>query len=107
VLVENGDLRAALAKLPAKQAAAIVLDNMAGSFIVVMIDELIQLYREKGALNKHDSHRRLTFTIQREPDGYFLQMPYGRPPVRLSSVDSVEELVLLLKAAKSPQGQRK
>jgi len=84
------------------QAAAIVIDNIGDAFVVVMIDELVQLYREKGALNNQDGHRHLTFNIQIESDGYYLQMPFGRPPVLLSSVNSVESLVLLLKAAKRP-----
>lgn len=86
------------------QAAAIVIDNIGNAFVVVMMNELLDLYREKGALGTDDGHRRLTFIVQREPDGYYLQMPYGRPPVRLTSVNSVDSLVLLLKAAKSPAG---
>ena len=84
------------------QAAAIVIDNIGDAYVVVMMDELLALYREKGALDRRDGHRRLTFVVQREAAGYFLQMPYGEPPAKLTSVNSVESLVLLLKAAKAP-----
>lgn len=84
------------------QAAAIVTDNIGDAFVVVMMNELVSLYHEKGAFRERDGHRRFTFTVEREPDGYFLQMPYGQPHVRLSSVNSVDSLLLLLKAAKQP-----
>jgi hypothetical protein len=87
---------------PLPQAAAIVIDNLGDSFVVVMMNELLDLYREKGALGLPDGHRRLTFVVQREPDGYYLQMPYGEAAVPLSSVNSIDGLVLLLKAARGP-----
>lgn len=85
------------------QAAAIVIDNLGDAFVVVMMNELLDLYRQKGALGAKDGHRRFTFVVQREPEGYFLQMPYGRPPVPLTSVNSIDSLVLLLQTAKSPR----
>lgn len=90
------------------QAAAIVIDNIGDAYVVVMMDELLRLYREKNALNRNDGHRRLTFVVQRESDGYYLRMPYGRPPTKLTSVNTVDSLVLLLKAAKTPglEGER-
>jgi hypothetical protein len=83
------------------QAAAIVIDNIGNAYVVVMMDELLRLYSEKDALNRNDGHRRLTFVVQWESDGYDLKMPYGRPPMKLTSVNSVDSLVLLLKAAKT------
>jgi hypothetical protein len=101
LVLERYTKLAALGKrLP--QAAAIVIDNRGDAFVVVMINELLDLYREKGALTTPDGGRRFTFVVECEPDGYYLQMPFGRPSVRLTSVNSVESLVLLLKTAKSP-----
>lgn len=100
VLERHSELAAAGKPLP--QAAAIVIDNLGDAFVVVMINELLDLYREKGALATPDGSRRFTFVVQRESDGYYLQMPFGQTPVRLTSVNSVDSLVLLLKAAKSP-----
>lgn len=101
VLERYSELAAVGKQLP--QAAAIVIDNLGDSFVVVMINELLDLYRDKGAPSAPDGSRRFTFVLQREPDGYYLQMPYGQPAVRLTSVNSVDSLVLLLKAAKSPR----
>jgi hypothetical protein len=91
----------AAAGKPLPQAAAIVIDNLGDSFIVVMMNELLELYRRKGAFSP-DHLRRFTFVIQREPEGYYLQMPYGETPVKLTAVNSVDSLVLLLKAAATP-----
>ena len=87
---------------PLPQAAAIVIDNIGDSFIVVMMNELLELYRRKGAFAE-DEHRRFTFVVQREKDGYFLQMPNGESPLKLTSVNSVDSLVLLLKTARTPR----
>lgn len=87
---------------PLPRAAAIVVDNKSDVFIVVMMDELLALYRRKGALGTADGHRRLTFVVQKEEDRYALQMPFGEPPVPLTAVNSVDTLVLLLKTAKEP-----
>lgn len=85
---------------PKPRAAAIVIDNKANTFVVVMMDELLELYHQKDALGSDDGHRRLTFVIQREGKQYSLQMPAGRPPIPLTSVNSVESLILLLKSKK-------
>ena len=85
------------------QAAAIVIDNKVGKYVVVMINELIDLYRQKGAPASPDGSRRFTFVVIREEDGYSLQMPFGRQPLALTSVDSVSSLTLLLKASKAPR----
>ena len=87
---------------PTPRAAAIVVDNQADVFVVVMMDELLELYRRKGALGTKDGHRRLTFVVEKEGNEYFLQMPFGGQSVPLTSVNSVDSLVLLLKAAKAP-----
>lgn len=87
---------------PTPRAAAIVVDNKADTFIVVMMDELLELYRRKGALGQKDGHRRLTFVVQKDGGMYSLQMPFGQPSVPLTSVNSVDPLVLLLKAAREP-----
>ena len=100
VLSRFDELRKQGKRLP--QAAAIVIDNIGDAYVVVMMDELLRLYAEKDALNRNDGHRRLTFVVQREADGYYLKMPYGGAPMRLTSVNSVDSLVLLLKAAKTP-----
>ena len=87
---------------PLPRAAAIVVDNKADNFVVVMMDELLNLYQRKGALGIHDGHRRLTFVIEKEDGQYALQMPFGEVATPLTSVNSVDSLVLLLKAAKDP-----
>jgi hypothetical protein len=101
VLSRYQDLAKQGQRLP--QAAAIVIDNIGNSFIVVMMTELLDLYRQKGVPDTPDGSRRFTFVVRREGGSYYLQMPYGRPSVRLTAVNSVEDLVLLLKAAKAPQ----
>lgn len=68
-----------------------------------MINEVLELYRQKGAPDQPDGSRRFTFVVIRDQKGYSLQMPYARPPVRLTSVNSIDDLVLLLKAAKAPR----
>ncbi|MEJ7813410.1 MAG: hypothetical protein WKG32_23585 [Gemmatimonadaceae bacterium] len=100
VLARYENLKGLGKRLP--QAAAIVIDNIGDAYVVVMMDELLRLYHDKRALDRNDGHRRLTFVVQREPDGYYLQMPYGEAPARLTSVNTVDSLVLLLKAANPP-----
>ena len=87
---------------PIPQAAAVVIDNIGNSYVVVMMNELLALYQRKGAPETPDGSRRFTFVVIREDSGYSLQMPYGEPPVRLNSVNTVDDLALLLKAAKQP-----
>jgi hypothetical protein len=100
VLERFAELRRQGKQLP--QAAAIVIDNIGDAFVVVMMDELLRLYEEKNALNRNDGHRRLTFVVQRDANGYYLKMPYGGRPMKLTSVNTVDSLLLLLKAAKTP-----
>jgi hypothetical protein len=88
------------------QAAAIVTDNIGNAFVVVMMDELIEMYQQKGSFDATDGHRRFTFVVQRDGNKYSLRMPNGQPSKPLTSVNSVESLLLLLKAAKSPRNPR-
>jgi hypothetical protein len=87
-------------RTPLPQAAAIVIDNIGDAYIVVMITELLELYRTKGLPTAPDGSRRFTFVVRREPTGYFLKMPYGLSDVPLTSVNKIESLLLLLKGSK-------
>lgn len=91
---------------PLPQAAAIVIDNIGDAYVVVMLDELITLYRSKGAFASRDSSRHFTFVVVREGNKYFLQRPGDLPQIELTDVNSVESLFLLLKSLKQP-GTRK
>ncbi len=91
---------------PLPQAAAIVIDNIGDAYVVVMLDELIALYRSKGALNSRDGSRHFTFVVVRDGKKYFLQRPGDLPQIPLTYVNSVESLLLVLKSAKLP-GSRK
>jgi len=71
-----------------------------------MLDELIALYRSKGALSSRDGSRHFTFVVVRDGKKYFLQRPGDLPQIPLTYVNSVESLLLLLKSAKLP-GPRK
>jgi len=67
-----------------------------------MLDELITLYRAKGALNSRDGSRHFTFVVVRDGKKYFLQRPGDLPQIPLTNVNSVESLLLLLKSLKQP-----
>jgi hypothetical protein len=85
---------------PLPQAAAIVIDNIGDAYVVVMLDELIPLYRSKGAFASRDSSRHFTFVVVREGNKYFLQRPGDLPQIELTNVNSIESLLLLLKSLK-------
>ncbi len=91
---------------PMPQAAAIVIDNIGDSYVVVMLDELITLYRAKGALTSHDGSRHFTFVVIRDGKKYFLQRPDDQPPIPLTYVNSIESLFLLLKSLKQPSARK-
>ncbi len=91
---------------PLPQAAAIVIDNIGDSYVVVMLDELITLYRAKGALTSRDGSRHFTFVVIRDGKTYFLQRPDDQPPIPLTYVNSIESLFLLLKSLKQPTTRR-
>lgn len=82
------------------QAAAIVIDNLRDAYIVVMITELLELYRSRRALDASDGRRHFTFVVRREDSDYFLVMPGGSPEMPLTSVNRIDSLLLLLKSAK-------
>ena len=67
-----------------------------------MLDELITLYRAKGALSSRDGSRHFTFVVVRDGNRYFLQRPGDLPEIPLTDVNSVESLLLLLKTVKQP-----
>jgi hypothetical protein len=96
--------REGIAPLPL--AAAIVIDNIGDSYVVVMMDKLISLYRSKGASTSRDGSRHVTFVAIRENDRYFLQKPDGHPAIPLTNVNSIDSLFLLLKSLKQPAARR-
>ena len=91
---------------PLPQAAAIVIDNIGDSYVVVMMDELITLYRAKGAPTSRDGSRHFTFVVIRDGKNYFLQRPDDQPPIPLTNVNSIESLFLLLKSLKQPASRK-
>jgi hypothetical protein len=84
---------------PLPQAVAVVIDNLRDAYIVVMITELLELYRSRRALGATDGRRHFTFVVRREDSNYFLVMPDGYPEMPLSSVNEIDSLLLLLKSA--------
>jgi hypothetical protein len=91
---------ARLGRAPLPQAAAIVIDNIGDAYIVVMITELLELYRTKGLPTSPDGSRRFTFVVRREPTAYYLKMPYGLNDMLLTAVNNIDSLLLLLKSSK-------
>lgn len=83
--------------LPA--AIALVIDNLRNAYIVVTLNELLELRRER-ARNDPNAGDRLTFVVLYRPEGYLLRMPAGGDPVPLTEVNSIESIVLLLKTLK-------
>lgn len=84
---------------PLPRAAAIVIDNLRGVYIVVMITELLELYRSRRALNATDGGRHFTFVVRCEDSEYFLVMPDDSREMPLTSVNKIDSLLLLLKGA--------
>ena len=87
---------------PMPQAAAVVIDNIGDAYAVVMMNELFDLYQRMGAPAAPDGSRRFTFVVIRDEPGYSLQMPFAETPVKLNAVNTIDDLALLLKAAKQP-----
>jgi hypothetical protein len=82
------------------QAAAIVIDNLRDAYIVVMITELLELYRSRRALDASDGRRHFTFVVRREDSDYFLVMPDSSCEMPLTTVNKIDNLLLLLKSAR-------
>ena len=83
-----------LEKLP--PAIAIVVDNIGDSYVVVTMNELFELYREriKSSISKS---RKFTFVVERRDMKYYLVMPEGLPEVPLLNVSRMDSIVVLLK----------
>lgn len=84
-----------LEKIP--QAIAIVIDNIGDSYVVVTMNELFELYRERIKTSNSKS-RKFTFVVERRDTKYFLVMPEGHPEVPLLNVSSMDSIVSLLKS---------
>jgi hypothetical protein len=81
-------------KLP--PAIAIVIDNIGCSYVVVRINELLDLYTAR--INQSQRGKRhFTFVVERSDEGYFLVMPDGRPNVPLPHINSMRFVIDLLK----------
>ncbi len=87
------------AELPT--AIAIVIDNIGDSYIVVLIDDLLRLYRERIKRRHVAKGRHLTFVVERRDEEYYLVMPEESPPVPLLNVDSMNAVVELLRSLRT------
>jgi hypothetical protein len=81
------------AELPA--AIAVVIDNIGGSYVIVQMNELIDLYRAR--MKTSTGIRKFTFVVQRRENNYFLVMPYNFPAKPLVHVNNMASVVNLLK----------
>jgi hypothetical protein len=84
------------AKLP--PAIAVVIDNIAGSYVIVPMNELIELYRVRMKNSYSRGNRKLTFVVERSDDSYFLVMPHNFPAKPLINVNNMTSVVELLKS---------
>jgi hypothetical protein len=91
------------AELP--PAIAIVIDNIGESYVVVPMNELIELYRARMK-QPQGRGRHFTFVVEHRAGGYFLVMPDDRPNVPLTHVDSMKSVVDLLKELKAQHTAR-
>jgi len=71
-------------------------NNIGGSYVIVRMNELIGLYRERWKTSK--GIRKLTFVVERRDDGYFLVMPHNLPPKPLIHVNNMASVVSALKS---------
>jgi len=81
------------AELP--PAIAVVIDNIGGSYVIVRMNELIELYRARRQTST--GIRKLTFVVERRDNGYFLVMPHGFPAKPLIHINNMASVVSLLK----------
>lgn len=97
VLNRYQTLAAATPKVTLPQAIALVIDNIGGHYVIVSMNELLELYLERRKTPKAEGSRQLTFMIERRDSSYCLLMPNDIPPVALVHVDSMDPIVQLLK----------
>jgi hypothetical protein len=85
---------------PLPAAIAVVIDNIGGAYVVVRLNNLIDLYLHRIRSNPDPESRKFTFVLIRRPEGYFLQMPRDTSEVPLTTVNSLESVVSLLKSVR-------
>jgi hypothetical protein len=83
---------------PLPPAVAIVIDNIGGAYVVVRLNDLLDLYRHRIRSNLDPKSRKFTFVLIRRQDGYSLQMPHDKSEMPLTIVNSMESVVSLLKS---------
>jgi hypothetical protein len=81
-------------------AIAIVIDNIGDSYIVVKMNDLLKLYRERVKRPHAAGSRPFTFVVEHRDEGYFLVMPQDLPSVPLVNVNSMDSVVELLRDLK-------
>jgi len=77
-------------------AIAIVIDNIGGSYVIVPMNDLIELYRARMKTSR--GIRKFTFVVERRDNGYFLVMPHDLPAKPLIHIDNMASVVSLLKS---------
>ena len=75
-------------------AVAIVIDNIGQAYVVVPLNDLLDLYLHRIRSNLNPKSRKFTFVLIRGQDGYSLQMPHDKSEVPLTTVNSLERLSL-------------
>lgn len=83
---------------PLPPAIAVVIDNIGGAYVVVRLNDLLDLYLHRIRSNPNPESRKFTFVLIRRPDGYFLQMPRDKSEVPLTTVNSLQSVVSFLKS---------
>lgn len=94
VLRRYSQLQGSVKVLP--PAFAIVVDNIRNAYLVVPIQELLQLYLKRVRKPHPEDSRQFTFTIEARSAGYFLVMPDGLPARPIPDVNSLAPVLAVL-----------
>lgn len=65
---------------------------------MVRLNDLLDLYLHRIRSNPNPESRKFAFVLIRRPEGYFLQMPRDKAEVPLTTVNSLQSVVSLLKS---------
>jgi hypothetical protein len=77
-------------------AIAIVIDNIGGSYVIVRMNDLFELYRAR--VKTSGGNRKFTFVVERRDNRYFLVMPHDLPKKPLIQINNMASIISLLKS---------
>ena len=86
---------------PLPMAIAVVSDSIGDAYIVVRLNDLLDLYVYRIRNNSDPDSRKFTFVVIRRSKEYFLQMPRGESEIPLRTVNSLQSIIRHLELSRS------